>query len=408
MSEQFEMIAKTFQGLEGVLADELVALGAQDVIPGCRSVKFNGDKEFLYKANFRLQTAIRILKPIYVFKAHTVEEFYGNAKKFDWTSVMELSQRFAVDGVVNSEYFNHSRYVALKLKDAIADQFRDRFGRRPFVDPKNPDIQFHVHVYNDICTISLDSSGESLHKRGYRVGQDVAPINEVLAAGLLKLAGFKGDSTFIDPMCGSGTIAIEAALMAYGIPPGVFREKFGFENWLDFEPELLQNIYNDDSMERDYEYAIFASDISHQSIEIATNNVKAAGLLKKMYISTKSIFDYNPPAEDYGLVVTNPPYGERLKKEQIEMFYKQLGDCFKQKYSGYDVWLISSNFEAMKNFGLRPSCKIPLFNGELECTFQKYEMFRGSARDRAIERASRMEQHEQFDEPEQSSPSTLE
>lgn len=388
MSTQFEMIAKTFQGLEEVLADELVALGAQDVMIGCRSVKFSGDKELLYRANFRLQTAIRILKPIYTFNAHSVDEFYGNARKFDWSTVIDLAQRFAVDAVVNSEHFNHSRFVALKLKDAIADQFRDRYGRRPFVDPKSPNIQFHVHIYNDICTVSLDSSGESLHKRGYRVGQDIAPLNEVLAAGLLKLAGFNGDRTFIDPMCGSGTIAIEAALMAYGIPPGIFRETFGFENWLDFDSELLQTIYNDDSMECDYQHTIFASDISRQAVEVATSNIKTAGLAKKITLNMQSIFDYNPPDEANGLVVTNPPYGERLKLEHMEAFYKQLGDCFKQKYAGYDVWMISSNFEAMKCFGLRPSRKIALFNGELECTYQKYEMFRGSARDRAIERKS--------------------
>lgn len=387
MSLKFEMVAKTFQGLEGVLADELRALGADEVMAGCRAVKFSGDKELLYKANFRLQTATRILKPIYVFKAHTVDEFYGNAKKFDWATVMELSQKFAVDSVVNSNYFNHSRYVALKLKDAIVDQFRDRFGRRPFVDPKNPHIRFHVHVYNDICTVSLDASGESLHKRGYRVAQDAAPINEVLAAGMLKLAGYNGNCTFVDPMCGSGTIAIEAALMAYGMPPGLFREKYAFENWLDFDPELLQNIYDDESMERECPFDIVAGDIAPHAVEMTQNNAKTAGLLKKIKIYQKTIFDYEPPAAP-GLVVTNPPYGERLKIEQIETFYRQLGDTFKQKYAGYNVWLISSNFEALKFFGLRPSRKIPIFNGELECTYQQYEMFQGSARDWVRERDS--------------------
>lgn len=394
MTEKFDMIAKTFQGLEQVLADDLAALGAQDIMEGCRSVKFSGDKELLYKANFRLQTAIRILKPIYQFTAHTVDEFYGNARKFDWATVMGLSHKFAVDAVVNSQYFNHSRYVALKLKDAIADQFRDRHGRRPFVDPQNPHIQLHVHVYEDQCTISLDSSGHSLHRRGYRQQHDLAPINEVLAAGMLKLAGFDGTCTLIDPMCGSGTIAIEAALMAYGIPPGVFRERFGFEHWFDFDSNLLQDIYNDDSMERDFEHEIVASDISRQAIEIATRNAKAAGLFRKMRIDTRSIFDYMPPTDKPGLVVTNPPYGERLKLDQIELFYKQLGDCFKQRYAGYNVWIITSNFEAMKSFGLRPSRRIPLFNGELECSFQKFEMFSGSARDRAIQRAANAEQND--------------
>lgn len=372
------MVAKTLQGLEEVLAEELKEIGAEDIEVGCRSVTFYGTKETLYKSNFWLRTALRVLKPIHVFNARTIDEFYGNARKFDWTSVMDLSQKFAVESVVNSELFPHSRYIALKLKDAIADQFRDRFGKRPFVDPKKPHIQFHVHVNNDVCTVSLDSSGESLHRRGYRVAQDVAPINEVLAAGLIKLSGWDGDSVFIDPMCGSGTILIEAALIAYGIAPGIFRQHFGFENWLDFDDQLLQSIYNDDSRERDFEYLIIGRDISKQAIASAMENVKESGLQKKIDLAVASIFDYNPPKVDRGIVITNPPYGERLKKEQIEGFYKQLSDVFKNKYPGYDVWLISSNQEALKSFGLRPSKKVTLLNGALECKYQRFSMYKGS------------------------------
>jgi putative N6-adenine-specific DNA methylase len=378
MSEKFQMVAKTLQGLEEVLAEELKEIGAEDIEVGCRSVTFYGTKETLYKSNFWLRTALRVLKPIHVFNARTIDEFYGNARKFDWTSVMDLSQKFAVESVVNSELFPHSRYIALKLKDAIADQFRDRFGKRPFVDPKKPHIQFHVHVNNDVCTVSLDSSGESLHRRGYRVAQDVAPINEVLAAGLIKLSGWDGDSVFIDPMCGSGTILIEAALIAYGIAPGIFRQHFGFENWLDFDDQLLQSIYNDDSRERDFEYLIIGRDISKQAIASAMENVKESGLQKKIDLAVASIFDYNPPKVDRGIVITNPPYGERLKKEQIEGFYKQLSDVFKNKYPGYDVWLISSNQEALKSFGLRPSKKVTLLNGALECKYQRFSMYKGS------------------------------
>ncbi|MEW5844796.1 MAG: THUMP domain-containing protein [Bacteroidota bacterium] len=378
MSEKFQMVAKTLQGLEEVLAQELKEIGADNIEVGCRSVTFYGTKETLYKSNFWLRTALRILKPIHVFNARTIDEFYGNARKFDWTSVMDLSQKFAVESVVNSELFPHSRYIALKLKDAIADQFRDRFGKRPFVDPKKPHIQFHVHVNNDVCTVSLDSSGESLHRRGYRVAQDVAPINEVLAAGLIKLSGWDGDSVFIDPMCGSGTILIEAALIAYGIAPGIFRQHFGFENWLDFDDQLLQSIYNDDSRERDFEYLIIGRDISKKAIASAMENVKESGLQKKIDLAVASIFDYNPPKVDRGIVITNPPYGERLKKEQIEGFYKQLSDVFKNKYPGYDVWLISSNQDALKSFGLRPSKKVTLLNGALECKYQRFSMYKGS------------------------------
>ncbi|HOK85406.1 MAG: THUMP domain-containing protein [Tenuifilum sp.] len=378
MSEKFQMVAKTLQGLEEVLAEELKEIGAENIEVGCRSVSYYGTKETLYKSNFWLRTALRVLKPIYVFNARTIDEFYGNARKFDWTSVMELSHKFAVESVVNSELFPHSRYIALKLKDAIADQFRDRFGKRPFVDPKKPHITFHIHVNNDVCTVSLDSSGESLHRRGYRVAQDVAPINEVLAAGLIKLSGWNGDSVFIDPMCGSGTILIEAALIAYGIAPGIFRQHFGFENWLDFDEQLLQSIYNDDSRERDFEYLILGRDISKQAIASAMENIKESGLNKKIDLGVASIFDYNPPRVDKGIVITNPPYGERLKKEQIENFYKQLSDVFKNKYAGYDVWIISSNQEALRSFGLRPSKKINLLNGALECKYQRFSMYKGS------------------------------
>lgn len=377
MAEKFEMIAKTHQGLEGVLADELKAIGAEDIIPGRKSVSFKGDKEFMYKANIQLRTAIRILKPIYTFRARTEDELYGQAKKFDWTSVIDITHKYAVDSVVSSELFNHSRYIALKLKDAIADHFREKTGKRPFVDPQNPQIRVHIQILEDECTISLDSSGESLHRRGYRQTQDASPINEVLAAGMILLSGWKGNSDLIDPMCGSGTILIEAALIAHGIPPGIFRKNFGFENWFDFDETLLQQVYNDESMEREFEHAILGSDISKRAIEISTENIRNAGLQKKVELKVQSVFDFKPPITK-GIVITNPPFGERLKKEQIETFYKQLGDCFKENYAGYDVWLISSNIEALKNFGLRPSKTIALTNGALECKYHKYSMYQSA------------------------------
>jgi putative N6-adenine-specific DNA methylase len=279
--------------------------------------------------------------------------------------------------VVNSEAFNHSRYIALKLKDAIADHFREKLGKRPFVDPQNPHIRIYIHVEADECTISLDSSGESLHRRGYRTTQDASPINEVLAAGMIMLSDWNGDSDFIDPMCGSGTLLIEAGLYAHGIPPGIFRKNFGFENWFDFDKSLLQQVYNDESMEREFKHSIIGGDISKRAVEISTENIRNAGLQKKIDIKIRSVFDFDPPKGN-GIVITNPPYGERLKKDQIETFYKQLGDCFKQRYSGYDVWLISNNVEALKSFGLRPSSSMALANGALECKYQKYSMYQGS------------------------------
>lgn len=384
MVEKFEIIAKTFEGLENILAEELKTIGAEDIKIGSKSVSYIGDKEMLYKSNFRLRTAIRILKPIYTFNARTVDEFYGQAKKFDWTSVMELNHKFAVDSVIDSDHFVHSRYVALKLKDAIADQFRDKYGKRPFIDPKNPQIQFHVCVKDDVCTIMMDSSGEPLHRRGYRESQEGSPINEVLAAGLILLSGWDGSIDFIDPMCGSGTLLIEAALIAYGIPPGIFRQSFGFENWLDFDDNLLQSIYNDDSMERDFNHKIIGSDISRRAIEAAMQNIKSAGLQKKIDVQVGSIFDFVPQTNDGGVVITNPPYGERLSKEQIEAFYIQLSDCFKQKYAGFDVWLISSNMDALKSFGLRPSQKFVLMNGAVEYKFNQFSMFSGAPKEKSF------------------------
>jgi putative N6-adenine-specific DNA methylase len=382
MAEKFEMIAKTQQGLEDVLAEELRAIGAEEVKPILKGVSFVGNTEMMYKANIQLRTALRILKPIYTFKARTEDELYGQAKKFDWTSVIDVSHKFAVDSVVISEAFNHSRYIALKLKDAIADHFREKHGKRPFVDPLNPHIRIHIHILEEECTISLDSSGDSLHRRGYRQTQDSSPINEVLAAGMIMLSGWKGECDFIDPMCGSGTLLIEAGLYAHGIPPGIFRKSFGFENWFDFDKALLQRVYNDESMEREFKHSIIGGDISKRAIEISTENIRNAGLLKKIDLKMGSIFEFEPP-KGKGVVITNPPYGERLKRDQIESFYKQLGDCFKQRYTGYDIWVLTNNLEAIKNFGLRPSKTIPLANGALESKFLKYSMYQGSPKAKA-------------------------
>lgn len=377
MEQKYQYIAKTLHGLEPLLANELKLIGAEDVVIQRRMVSFRGTTETLYRANFQVRTSTRILKPIYEFKARNEEELYGLAKKFDWTTVMDLSHKFAVDATVNSEVFTHSHYVALKLKDSIADHFRDRFGKRPFVDPKKPHIQFHIHITEQDCTILLDSSGDSLHKRGYRLQQDVAPINEVLAAGLIMLSGWDGTTPFIDPMCGSGTILIEAALIARGIAPGIFRKSFGFENWLDFEPETFQKVFNDESFERDISPQIFGGDISGRAIDISNSNFRNAGLQKFIEVKKQSIFDFFPP-QGPGVVITNPPYGERIKKEQLGIFYKQVGDCFKQRYQNYNVWMISGNSEALKNFGLHPTKTTTLFNGPLECKYQCFSIYSGS------------------------------
>lgn len=376
MEQKFDIIAKTFFGLEDVLAKEVEELGGENIEKQNRAVKFNGDKAMLYRSNYYLRTALKILKPIYIFKAKTEDELYKKVYDFNWEEYMNLKTRFAFDAVVFSEHFKHSRYAALKAKDAIVDSFRDKYDKRPYVDPENPQLLLNLHISEDNVTISLDSSGESLHKRGYRLYQDVAPINEVLAAGMIKLSDWKGDSNFIDPMCGSGTILIEAAMIAHNIAPGVFRKEFGFENWLDYDPDLFDDIA-DEQDEKSFDYSIIGSDLSAKAIRIANENVKNAGLTKKIELYNQPIEKILPP-ENGGLVITNPPYGERIQPRELLPLYKAMGDSFKNNFQNYDVWVISSSIPALKNIGLQTSRKIKLINGKLECKYQKYEIYEGS------------------------------
>ncbi len=375
-----EYIAKTLQGLEPVLAEELRALGAQNIEQECRLVRFEGDLRLLYLANYHCRTALRILKPLAHFTAQNTDELYEQALQFDWSSVMELTHHFAIDSVVNSEAFKDSRYATYRLKDAIVDQFRSRYNRRPFVDSEHPQVRINLHIREESCDILLDSSGDSLHKRGYRVAQDVAPLNEVLAAGMILHSGWNGEVPFLDPMCGSGTLLIEAALIANKIAPGLFRQHFAFEFWPDFDADLLAEIANDDSQECESDVLIMGTDISGKALESAEANIRSAGLHKHISLKKESIFDLQPPMIP-GIVVTNPPYGERLKQFQLDRFYTQLGDVFKARYNGWDVWVLAGNRVAMKNFGLHPSRTITLFNGPIECKYQRFAMYAGSMKD---------------------------
>jgi len=375
---KFKMVAKTFRGLEDVLHNELENLGATNLIKGNRMVEFTGNQEMLYKANFHLRTALKILKPIFEFKVKNEDELYKSIQTIDWSNYFDLKNTFSVDSVVFSNNFSHTKYVALKVKDAIVDQFRDKFGKRPYVDVDDPDLRINIHISNDLCTVSLDSSGESLHKRGYRIKTNKAPLNEVLAAGMILLSGWDRKSLFIDPMCGSGTILIEAAMMAHNIPPGLYRKKFGFETWKDFDNELLEDIYEEESPENKIDINIIGADISEIATRISLENIENAALKRKIDLITKPIEDFNPPKDEIGTIITNPPYGERLKKNEINDFYKSLGDKFKKSFKGYNIWMLSSNFEAIKNIGLHPSKKMTLFNGALECKFLNYEIYEGS------------------------------
>ena len=308
MQQSFELIAKTFQGLEEVLAQELIELGANDVQIGRRMVSFSGDQEMMYRANFCLRTAVRVLKPISHFRARNADDVYKAVKEIEWNEFLDLDTSFVVDTTVYSTEFRNSKFVAYKVKDAIVDYFMEREGKRPNISVSNPDLRLNIHIAEESCTLSLDSSGESLHLRGYRTATVDAPINEVLAAALIKMSGWKFDCDLIDPFCGSGTILVEAALMARNIYPGVFRRKFGFENWKDFNPELLRSIFDDDSNERTFEHRIIGADINLRAVEAAQANAKAAGVADLITVEQREIRNFTQP-ESPALLITNPPYG---------------------------------------------------------------------------------------------------
>lgn len=376
MNQEFELIAKTFQGLEEILAQELTELGASNIEIGRRMVSFTGDKAMMYKANFCLRTAIRILKPIKHFTANNADEVYEAVKSIAWEEYLDNMGSFAVDAVVFSNEFRHSKFVAYKVKDAIVDYFREKTGNRPSVRINKPDLAINIHIAENQCTLSLDSSGESLHRRGYRQEQVEAPLNEVLAAGMILMTGWRGECDFIDPMCGSGTIPIEAALIARNIAPGVFRKEFGFEKWKNFDQELFDSIYNDDSKEREFTHKIYGFDNNPKANEIATHNVKAAGVSKDVVLRIQPFQQFEQPKEK-SIIVTNPPYGERISSEDLLGLYKMIGERLKHAFTGNDAWILSYREECFDEIGLKPSIKVPLFNGSLECQFRKYQLFDG-------------------------------
>lgn len=376
--ENFEMVAKTFQGLEDVLAEELRDLGALNVEPGKRMVSFEGDLEMLYRANLCCRTALRILKPIYKFIARNTDELYEFTKEFDWGSLMNVNSTFSIDTVAYSDEFTHSRFVTYRVKDAIVDWFKDRYGedKRPGVRLQDADVMINVHIAGDRVTLSLDSSGESLHKRGYRVAQTEAPINEVLAAGIILKSGWRGDCLLVDPMCGSGTFLIEAALIAANINPGVYRKHFSFEHWRDFDAELFDRLYNDDSNEREFEYKIYGADISPKAVEIAQKNIRSAGVGRMIELETKPLSAWDEAPEN-GILITNPPYGERISSEDMDGLYELIGQKLKNVFKGYHAWIIGYREEYFHRIGLAASMKMPILNGSLECQLREYVIFEG-------------------------------
>lgn len=376
MENKFEMVAKTFQGLEDVLRDELISLGAENVELGRRMVSFEGDLEMLYRANLCCRTALRILKPIEKFTASDPDELYDIVREIEWEKYLGPKTTFAIDSTVNSEDFSHSKFVTYRVKDGIVDYFREKFGERPSVRVTGADLLLNVHIFENRVTISLDSSGEPLSKRGYRVEQTAAPINEVLAAGIIMKTGWRGDCNFADPMCGSGTFLIEAALIAANINPGIFRQQFAFEKWPDFDKELFEEVYNDDSNEREFAYKIYGGDIDAEAIAIARKNIKEAKVEDMVELEWKPFSEWTENPEP-GVLVTNPPYGERLKPEDMSALYKGIGSTLKKYFQGWHAWVLGLNDEDFRNIGLKPTVKIPLLNGSLECSLREYVLFDG-------------------------------
>ena len=378
MQDTQQYVAKTFAGLEGVLAKELKDLGATDVEEIHRAVSFTGDKEMMYKANYMARTAIRILKPITDFPAANETDFYRAVSKINWSKYLDVTKTFAVDATVSNSKMNHSKYVALKTKDAIVDQFNRKFSERPNIDTDFPDLRISIFLNNNHCTLSFDSSSISLHKRGYRKETGEAPLNEVLAAGMILLSDWDRKSNFIDPMCGSGTLLIEAGLIANGIPAGYFREYYGFKKWDDYDQELWEKVKQEAfTYDDEFEGEIIGNEISKEVAEKAIRNIRNAKLHHDIRIENKDIIRFTPPQGE-GVVVVNPPYGERLQTRDIVGLYKKMGDAFKQNYSGYNAWVISSDLEALKRLGLHPTRKIELWNGPLLCKFEKFELYKGS------------------------------
>ncbi len=376
---EFEMIAKTFMGLEDVLAQELTELGANNVEKGRRMVSFTGDKEMMYRANFSLRTAIRILKPIKHFTARSADEVYGQIKTIDWSLYIGDGNTFTVDSVVYSDDFSNSRFVTYKVKDAIVDQFRERFGRRPNISVSDPDIRINIHIAENRVTVSLDSSGDSLHRRGYRQETVEAPLNEVLAAGMIMMTGWHGECDFIDPMCGSGTLPIEAALIARNIAPGVFRKQYAFEKWADFDKDLFDRIYNDDSRERYFQHHVYGYDVDFKAVNMASANVKAAGLSGVVSIAQQDFKDFKGH-EGKAIIITNPPYGERISTPNLLETYRMIGERLKHAFKEGEAWVLSYREECFQQIGLKPSLKVQLYNGSLECEFRKYSIFDGKYR----------------------------
>jgi putative N6-adenine-specific DNA methylase len=374
--ENFKLAAKTFAGLEPVLAKEIEAIGGTNIREGRRVIFFEGNLELIYKSNYLLRTALRVLKEIAVFQFKDIDQFYLRSREVNWLKYMAVNQSFVITSTIsNSKDFRNSMFASLKVKDAIADHFRNKTGKRPNVDTRNPEIFIHVHVSSNTCTLSLDSSGESLHKRGYRASQGKAPLNEILAAGMILLSGWNGNTDFIDPMCGSGTLPVEAAMIAQNIAPGRFRKEYAFENWPGYIPSLLEKIKNSHQT-RFFTKKIYASDISRENVLAAQTNARRARVFPCIEFQISDMKNLQIKTNNATIII-NPPYGERLTGENLEALYAMIGERLKHQFTGNTAWILSSSRELLKNVGLKSQNKLTLYNGSLECTYAGYPLFSG-------------------------------
>lgn len=374
--KNFRLVAKTSTGLEQVLAEEVKKIGGHNITLGNRAVFYEGDLKLIYRSNYYLRTALRVLKEIEFFRFKNVDQFYIKCKDIEWQKYFGVEQSFVIHSTVgNSKDFTNSMFASLKAKDAIADYFRNKAGKRPNVDTENPDIVIDLHIHEDTCTISLDSSGESLHKRGYRINQGEAPLNEVLAAGMIKLSGWNGNSDFMDPMCGSGTLPIEAAMIAYNIPAGKFRKNYAFENWFDFDQLLLDDVKKE-NIKSEFKHQIYASDISVSNLLNAQTNARRALVFNKIKFQVSDFRDLKIDLNN-GMIIINPPYGERLKERDLNELYAMIGERLKHQFAGNKAWILSSSVESFKYVGLKPDVKLDLYNGSLKCKFNNYKLFTG-------------------------------
>lgn len=371
-TENYKIIAKTLFGLEEILAAEIKELGGENIEILKRAVSFTGNDKLLYETNLWLRTALRILVPIHMFRVKDEKELYLRTKEYKWNEIISPDNTIAVDSTVSSDNFNHSKFAALKVKDAIVDKIRNKFGKRPNVDTQNPDYRINLHIFNEDATISLDSSGDSLHKRGYRLAQIDAPLNEVLAAGMIKLAGWNANNDFYDPMCGSGTLLMEAAAIAANIPPGLMR-KFGLMNWSDFNNELWQSILQNVKPVKPT-IDIYGMDNSAKAFVISRKNILNAGFEDYIHLKKDNFFNLKPKSDE-GTLIFNPPYDERMKQDEIIDFYQKIGDKLKHDLKGFDAWIISGNLSAFKHLGLKPSARIPLYNGKIECRYNHFGLY---------------------------------